>query len=191
MTVSITWKVNSGGWAAATAVDHGAAAAGSILTAQEIEISHDGNNQLSACKFYLAEYSGTYTGATSPNADYTELLNWGAQTAIASFGGFQINMDSINSYPSAKWPAYNDHYDMGTGEYMVFHSDDGTTTRGTTVTDAILLSKSMSDEMSVDGVIPANMTTWPRFKARVQIPADEGVVGIRQFEQKMRFTFTS
>jgi len=182
--VTITWKISD---TPVTSVDHGQGENGDILTAKEIEISHGGTYQITGCKFYLAEYSGDYSGGgASPSADLAELLAWGAQVTASAWGGFCINMDAVNAFPAGDWPAYDDHLDSANGEYAVFK-----TGQGEAIANAILLSSAMSTAMSVDGVIPAAASPWPKFQARVAIPTDEDTAGVRKFDQKLRFTYTS
>lgn len=182
--VTTIWKISG---SPVTSIDHGQGENGNILTAKEIEISHSGTYQITNCKFYLAEYSGDYSGGgASPAEDYAELLAWGAETTEDAWGGFCVNMDAVNSFPSGDWPVYNNHLDTINGEYAVFK-----TGQGASVDNAITLSKKMSSAMSVDGVIPASASPWPKFRARIVIPTDEDTAGVRKFDQKLRFSYTS
>jgi hypothetical protein len=44
--------------------------------------------------------------------------------------------------------------------------------------------------MSVDGTIP-NGVNNATFQMRIKVPTDEDTAGIRQFDQVMKYTFTS
>ena len=58
--VNITWKDSIG--STITEVDHGTGGNGDVLAEQEISIQHDGTNQITGCKFWIGQYSGSYVG---------------------------------------------------------------------------------------------------------------------------------
>lgn len=179
MTVSITFSATNGG-SAITSLDNGSAAADSNTTEQEIFIRHDGANQISNCGFYLAAKSGTYGGDFSAAADLAEILEWGDATTEASFGGFLINMDATGGYTS--WPTYTS---KGGTSYNTFRTGAGDSS-----TNKILLAVNMGLTGSV-GTLQAGDEPNVRFKCRIDVPSDETVLGVRQFDQKLSFIYTS
>jgi hypothetical protein len=56
--------------------------------------------------------------------------------------------------------------------------------------NAVTLSEKMSASMSVDGTIP-NAVTSATFQIRIKIPTDEDTAGVRQFDQVLKYTYTS
>lgn len=164
-----------------TGADLGVKTNGEITDAQELYLEHDGANQIINCKFYLAAYSGTYGGDDSPANDLAELLDWGSQSVEDDFGGFQINMDRTGGWATA-WPTYDAH-SVSSLSY-VFE-----TGVGDSVDNAIALATGMGCP-SV-GVIPSGADPNVGFRCRVQIPTNEDTPGVRQFDLKLRFTFTS
>ena len=181
MSVSITWNQSG---SPVSSVSHGSGGNGDTLPEQEISIEHDGNNPITNCQFFLAAKSDPYSGDFSKSQDLAKLLSWGDGNIANDFGGFQINMDAIGSFPAGKWPTEADKIDSGSGEYHVFY-----TGHGDSYSNGIVLHQNMSGDMTQMGVIPVNAEA--SFKCRIQIPTSEGTIGIRQFDQRLRFTFTS
>lgn len=179
MTVSITFSTTNGG-SAITSLDNGIATAGSPTAEQEIFIRHDGENQISNCGFYLAAKSGTYGGDFSAAADLAEMLEWGDATTEASFGGFLVNMDATGGYTT--WPTYSSK--SGTS-YNTCRTGAGDSS-----TNKILLAVNMGLTGSA-GTLQTGDEPNVRFKCRIAIPSDEGVLGVRQFDQKLHFVYTS
>lgn len=171
MAVDITWSDSDGGSAITQPVDHGSGANGDTLTYQEIFLRHSANQQISSCKFFL--FGG----------DSQEILYWGSELYEANkFGGFQINMDAINSY-AGDWPSLD--Y-KNPDQSRTFYAGAGDNAQ-----NGITLVKQMSGGMIQDGVIPADCSPDPSFRARIQIPTDEEETGTRSFSLKLRFTYTS
>jgi len=179
MTISITFSSTNGG-TAITSLDNGSSAAGSNTTEQEVFIRHDGNNPITNCGFYLAEKSGTYGGNFSAAADLAEILEWGDETTAAAFGGFMLNMDATGGYTT--WSTYSSK--SGTS-YNVCRTGAGDSS-----TNKILLATNMGLTGSA-GTLQAGDEPNVRFKCRIAVPSDETVLGIRQFGQKIHFTYTS
>jgi hypothetical protein len=175
MSVNITWSSSNGG-TAITSLAHGEAAPGNYPTTQEIFIRHDGVSQISQCKFYLV---GSGSNAA---IDLAEILNWGDGEASSSFGGLLLNMNANGGFPSSDWPTYGDK--NGTN-YNVFR-----TGVGDSATNGILLSTEMGLSGSA-GTIQTGSSPGVSFQCRIQIPSSEATTGARQFDQQMRFTFTS
>jgi hypothetical protein len=185
VSVTITWKQAS--VEITQPLDHGSGSNGDTLTAQEVSISHDGSNQITNCKFYLAAYSGTYTGGATAAADLAEIIAWGDSQATApgdtaaDFGGLQLNMNAAGGFPSGDWPT---HATKSGANFNVFRTGAGNSS-----VNAITLPIAMGGGMVTDGVIPAGGEV--SFRCRVQLPTNEDTVGARQVDQKLRFTYTS
>jgi len=180
MTVNITWKLSG---SAVTAVDHGSGTNGDSLTTKVLFIEHDGLNQLTECKFWIDAKISDYTGNLTPAADLAEIKAWGDQETEDAFGGFFISMNAVGSFPT--WPVYGTK--LGT-DYFTF-----CTGTGDSIENGVTLHTNMNSTpaMSSSGIIPASCSIWPSFACRVHIPAEVDTVGIRQFVQKLRFTYTS
>ena len=183
MSVDITWSLTNGGTAISTTVDHGSKANGETSTVKEFFVRHDGINEITSTKIFIRAFSGTYLGGTTAAADLAELLNWGDQTTSGSFGGIQVNMDAVNSYPAAQWPTYS----AKDTTYGFAHR----TGVGDSEGNGVLLSKNSYSAAGTDGVIPAGASPNVRFQARVVVPSDEDTVGIRQWETVLAFNYTS
>lgn len=179
---TIIWSTSNEGSAISEPLDHLDAENGQETTEQNLYIRHDATNQLTNCKFWIDEYSGTYSGGASAAADLAELLAWGDGTGD-DFGGFMVNMDASGGFGT--WPTSGD---KNTSTYGVFR-----TGVGDSAANGITLSANMSTTMSVDGVIPGDGShdPNPRCQVRIAIPTNEDTAGIRQFDQKLRFTYTS
>jgi hypothetical protein len=185
MAVSITWSLTDNG-AAETLIDHGNAANGENTTATQIYIRHDGTNEITNCAFYFAEKSGSYTGSLNAVADYAEMLAWGDAGVADDWGGIQVNMDAEGGFSGgATW---------GMSESQKTSADGYKFTARTGVGDGsangVTLSEKMSASMSVDGTIP-NAITNTTFQLRIKIPTNEDTAGVRQFDQVLKYTFTS
>lgn len=180
MAVNITWKSPPGG-TSASSIDHGSGNNGSTLAETEIGISHDGINPITNCRFYIAEKSGVYSGDQNATADLAELLSWGNGSIEADFGGFQINMNQIAGYPAANWPTWdNKQPPYGSSFFSGI---------GDSVSTGITLKTTMDADMLFDGIIPPGKEA--KFKARVHIPTNAVNPGIRQFDQKFRYSYTT
>lgn len=181
MPVSVTWSLTNGGAAISEPLDHGTGVNGDTLAAQEIHLRHDGVNQITNCGFYLAQKSGAYAGDADAPSDLAELLAWGDDSTENGFGGFQVNMDAVGGFGAGAWPLYNSKQPTNGSAFF--------TGVGDTAANKIQLPTSMN--LGTPGNIPAGATPNVRFQARIQVPTDEDTPGVRQFDQKLRFTFTS
>ena len=99
MPVNVTFSKTAGGVAIAdslqgggSGLDHGNVTNGSSTGIQEVFIRHNGANEITDCKFWIAPYSGVYGGGTSASLDLAEILSWGVSNE-----GLRIdpNPDSI------------------------------------------------------------------------------------------------
>ena len=185
MAVSITWSSTAGG-VGITSVSHGSATNGANTTAQQIFVRHDGTNPITACAFYFAQKSGSYTGGFTATTDFAELLAWGDGATANAFGGVQINMDSEGSFSGgATWDMSQSQKTSVDGLKFTVRTSTGDAT-GTAVT----LSEKMSTSMSTNGTLP-NAVTNASFQIRLKVPTDEDTAGTRQFDQVLKYTFTS
>lgn len=180
---TITWSETNEGGAISEPLDHGIKENGQTTDVKNIYIRHDATNQLSNCKFWIGEYSGTYSGGASAAADLAELLGWGDAASADDFGGCFLQMDAQGGFPT--WPTLGDKNATTYGVFRSGVGDDPST--------GITLSQYMSTVMTQDGVIPGDGShdPNPRFQMKVQIPTNESTAGVRQFDQKLRFTYTS
>jgi hypothetical protein len=187
MAVSITWSTTAGG-SGISSVAHGTSVNGANTTAQQLFLRHDGANPITACAFFFAQKSGSYTGAATAADDFTELLGWGDATPANDFGGIQVNMDAESI------PAFSGGATWGMSETQKSSVDGYKFTARTGVADAtgnaVVLSEKMSASMSTNGVIPAGVQD-ATFEIRVLVPTSEATAGIRQFDQILKFTYTS
>jgi hypothetical protein len=190
MAVNIHWASDDNGTDITQALDHGNSSVGSTTSEQTIYIYHDGTNDLTSCAFYLDQYSGIYSGGASASEDLEELLGWGDSALAASFGGYQINMDAANSFAAA-WPDESNHNVGLTG--FVFNNTDS---QGDLLANGITLAAAMqSDGLGTAGLCPANPPngygTGYLFKARIEVPSNEIILGVRQFDLVMSYSYTS
>lgn len=187
MPVSITWSSTSGG-AATTLIDHGSVANGAYSSPnQDVYLSHDGLNSITACAFYFQAKASGYTGAASGVLDFAEIKAYGDLSTVSGHGGVQLNMDPLNAsvYNATTWDLSESVKSVGSPTYA-FTMKTGT---GDTSSTAVTLNALMSAGMTVEGEIPTGVEA--RFLARFQVPTDEDTAGIRQLEQVLLYTFTS
>lgn len=190
MAVNVYWASDNNGSAISQPLNHGDVSNGSETSAQTIWIYHDGTNAITNCGFYLAQYSGSYTGAVSALADYNELLAWGDGGTDDAWGGYQINMDASGGFSSA-WPTRSTNPVSDLGYNFNTDSDMGSDTD-----NAITLAAEMKGGGGgSDGEIPANPPNGygldHKFQARIKVPADEDTAGKRQFDLVLKYTYTS
>lgn len=181
MAITIKWALTDGGAAITNDVSHGSGSSGTTLSAKTIFISHNGTNSITNAKLYLAAKSNGYTGSGSPTTDLTEILSWGDQLNTANFGGIQINMDAANSFPNSAWGTVTDR-DPTNG----FSLRSGV---GDTQDNAVALK--VSTGVPAEGVIPAGSTPDVSFEFRVKIPSSLATTGTRQFDLRMRYSYTN
>jgi len=181
MAITVTWSSTDGGSAISEPLNHGSAAAGNILTAQTIFLAHNGTSPITGCVFYIEEKSGTYGGAATPSADLAELLGWGDDSTANGYGGYQLNMDANGSFPALSFPVFNNKQRNQSVTFL--------TGVGDSPANGVPLPTTMGLTNAQE--IPIGTSPGISFQCRIQIPTDEGVAGIRQFDQKLRFTFTS
>lgn len=185
MAVSITWSATAGG-TAITNVNHGNAANGAVTSAQQVYIRHDGTNPITGCSFYFGQKTGSYTGSFNAAADFTEIRAWGDGGTANAFGGVQVNMDAEGGFSGgASWDMSESQKTSTDGYKFTMRTGTADVTG-----NSVDLSEKMSASMSVDGTIPNGITNVT-FQIRIKIPTDEDTAGIRQFDQVLKFTYTS
>lgn len=185
MTVSITWSISAGG-SSATDFDSGTSSNGSTTTPVQIFVRHDGVNPITNAGFYFTQKSGVYSGDSSSPEDITELLTWGDSITTDDFGGIQLNMDATGGFTGGTNWGMSETQKTSTDNLKVTVRTD----TGDKPSTAILLSKNMSASMVTDGTIPAGVND-ASFKIRLKVPTSTDTLGVRQFDQVLRFDFTS
>lgn len=174
MAVGLIWSFTNGGDAIVDIVDHGNASNGANTASQVIYIRHDGVNPITNTGLYIRQYSGSYTGAATAVDDYQELLSWGDATVAADFGGFEV------SFNGSTWPSVSSKSPSN-----AFVARTGT---GDNETNAVTLPTATGADVA--GEIQASETDV-NFTCRIVVPTNEDTVGLRQFDQVLRYTFTS
>ena len=183
--VSIIWSLTNGGPALDEPIDHGDNATVNTLGPTTLYIRHTGASPITGCQFYLAEYSGTYSGDASATDDYNELVAWGDAAGAGTFGGFEINQNAVGDFPAASWPTLANKTTTDLLGQVI------KTGFGELLANAIPLKKESYSAGGVDEEIPIGIAPNVRVQTRVVVPTDEAVPGVRQFETILKFTFTS
>jgi len=177
----IIWSLTNGGAAITDTTDDGSSANGETTTAYEVFLRHDGDNPITSCKIYMEQYTGVYSGGATAAADFNEIRGWGDGVTAAAFGGVQFNMNATGSYPSASWTTYLTK--ITTGGSVVRTGVGDSAANGITIS-------SLSGATS-DGTVQAGTAPNVRFKMRVEVPANETVVGVRMYGLNLSFSYTS
>jgi hypothetical protein len=181
MAINITWSTTNGGASVSDGFDNGDAANGSSSVVQEVFIRHDGLNSITDVGMFIRALTGTYSGGATPAEDLSELLGWGDAVLAADFGGFQVNLDAVGSYPGAAWPVAA----TPTPTNGSVHK----TGVGDSASNAIEVITEMG--CSVDGEIQTGSAPNVRFSCRVEIPSSETTSGIREWDQCLSYNYTS
>jgi len=183
-TVNIIWSLTNNGTAITDVVDCGNVTNNDTTTVETFFIRHDGSAAITAVKFYIRQYSGTYSGGASAAGDIAELLGWADAATAAAFGGVFLNMYATED-PTAfttNWPT------LGTKS-----PDYGSAFRtgvGDTADNGITLVAQSSATDTVDGTI-TNAIKDHSFQIKVTVPEDEDTTGVREFELICAYTYTS
>lgn len=183
MTVSIVWSLSNGGSAVDEPVDLGDIGVGQNSTALQVFVAHTGEEPITNCALYMGEYTDTYGGDAGAIADYSSLIEWGNSPSAGGYGGLAVNFDAEGSFASS-WPSFGDSSPSHGLSHMLRSGV------GDTFGNAIMFPPEASSEMTVSGVIPAEMTNWPSFQLRLAVPSDESSA-LRQMELRLRFIYTS
>lgn len=181
-TVNIIWSFEPGGNAIEDYVDHGDISNGSNSGGRIIYVRHDGENAITDVGFFIREYTGTYNGDATSNADIVEILSWGDGTTAAAFGGVMINWDAVNSF-AADWPVWN----LKDPDYAFVHQ----TGTGDSELNAVTLPGGGIAGTDVEGEIASGDNPGVRFKMRIEVPSNEDTVGVRLFDHVAKYTYTS
>ena len=185
MAVSITWSLTDNG-TAETLIDHGSASNGSNTTERQIYLRHNGVNPITDCGFYFTTKSGAYTGGLNAVADFAEMLAWGDAGVADDWGGVQVNMDAEGGFSGgATWGMSESQKTSADGYKFTLRSGTADSSA-----NALTLSEKMSASMTVNGEIPAGVTNTT-FQLRIKVPTNEDTAGVRQFDQVLKYTFTS
>lgn len=180
MPVGIVFSSTNGG-STITDLDCGNVSNGAETSAQTVYVRHDGVNSITSVKLYIQAYTGSYTGGATALEDYAELISWGDATNALSWGGLLINMDATGGFPSSAWPTLASK----SPTYGICHRT------GVADSSANAVTISSRTGATADGTIQAGSSPNVRFQAKVVVPPNEDTVGIRLFEQKILYSYTS
>ena len=143
-------------------INHGNVANGEETQPEDIYISHDGTNEITDCKFYFNQFSGTYEGAQTAALDLDELKAWGdADTADS----FLIDVDHDGIY----------EYNLRTGQM-----DEEA--------NAVALDDASAGGTNPDDI---GVGGEGHIKLKLVIPSVEGIPGVRQVDFLMKYSYTS
>jgi hypothetical protein len=169
MAVSVTFSRVSSGQAIAdvlkgtnSGINHGNVANGQETYPEDIYISHDGNNEITDCKFYFQEFTGTYEGAQTAALDFDELVAWGDAD---SSEGMLIDVDHDSVY----------EYNLRTAQM-----DEEA--------NAVALDDSSAGGTNPDDI---GVSGEAHIKLKIAVPSDESIPGIRQVDFLMKYSYTS
>jgi len=176
----IIWSLTNAGPAITEEYDHGSATNGASTPSKEFYLRHTYLNPITNASLFTRLVTGTYGGAKNAQDDYDEIVGWGDETDVDDFGGLAVNMDALGSYATA-WPSYL--VPTATEAYMV------ATGRGDSELNARVLTTQTG--CPTEGQVLNGGSPNVRFKVRFDIPNNEGVLGIRQVEQVLRYDYTS
>ena len=169
MVVNVTFSRTSGGLAIADILEgsenglkHGAVANGEETIKESIYIRHDGDNEITDCKFYCEQFSGSYGGNSSASLDFDELKEWGGSNASKGFL-IDVNNDSVYEYNLKVGQ-------MDEEANAVSLDDSGA-------------GGSNPDDIGVGGEAHINV--------KVAVPSTVDIAGIRQFDMIFKYSYTS
>lgn len=187
MSIQIIWSTTNGGSALDEPVSHGDNVSGNELDAQTLFLRHTGENPLTSCAIYIRAYSSTYSGDATASADLSEIIAWGDAASEEDFGGFQVNFNAVDDFPSESWSTYANKTTVDTlGD--TFRSGTG---HGSSYAERITIPKETYDAGGVDGEIPAGLSPDVSMQFRFVIPESEDTSGTRLIEQVLVFNYTS
>jgi len=166
MTVNITWSENAGG-SAITSVSWGNIQNGDEATAKDVYFWHDGTEKITNCQLYIQPFSGTYNGSASAQDDYNELIAWGDG---ASDEGFLLNQNTEN----------------GSSSYQTHNSSQGTASAPFTLSRNAVIG---AGGAGTAGELDAGETA--HIQVKIKVPSGEDTAGTRQFDQCLKYTYTS
>jgi len=179
--VAITWSLTNGGAAITDVIDHSTVNNGSASAPKQIFLRHDGVFSITGCGLYIRQYSATYNGDATAPLDFAEMLEWGDSATSEGFGGFEVNMDAIDTYPAEQWPTF---LDKTTPYGYVCRTGVGDSA-GTAVT---LVTQTGCTAL---GEIQTGASPNVRFSCRFEVPSNEDTLGVRLIDQVLLYTYTS
>lgn len=179
MTVNITMASQSAGNQVEEVIDLGDVSPSNTSSTVDLYIRHDAtNNAITDCSFYIVRYAGSdYTGANSPDDDYTEVIQWGDDSGASSTGGggLYLNQNHSGSFPTADWHPFRSSFGSDpNNSIQLVQSAINNTGTGWTPTD---------------GEIPVNGEA--HIKTRWDIPLSASSAGIRFIQLVMAYSYTS
>jgi len=181
MSVNLIWSLTNGGDPLEAIVNHGNSSNGDITASIELFVRHDGDNEITGAGLYVSIYTGSYSGGVTAAADLAELLGWGDGATAAAFGGFQCNLLATTNYPDSGWPIYTTPSPTGG-----FVHRTGT---GDSEGNAVVMP--VTTGATASGEIQSGASPNVRFKIRCEVPTDEDTIGLRQWDHKMTYSYTS
>lgn len=167
MSVNIIWSLTEGGDPISSTIDHGDYANGEETDSTKLWIRHDGGAAITNVGVYIRTYTGTYAGSFTPAGDITEILSWGSGEDDY-FGGFQYSWDNSD------WPTDSLGNVCQVG-------------KGDSETNAITLPAEVTG--AAEGTI--DPSTSASFYVRVAVPTTVDTIGARQWDQVLRYSYTS
>ena len=145
-----------------TGINHGNAANGKETYQEDIYIRHDGINEITDCKFYCQQFTGTYEGGQTAALDFDELKAWGDADAAKSYL-IDVNHDGIYEY------------NLRTGQM-----DEEV--------NAVALDDASAGGINTDDI---GVGGEAHIKLKIAVPSAENVPGIRQLDFLMKYSYTS
>lgn len=174
----IVWSYTQGGSAITDEVDHGDVSNSSTTTPQTLYVRHTYANEITDVGLYIREFSGTYDGDFTANGDLLEVLGWGTSDEADGFGGVEV------LFSGSTWPVYdNKEDDVDPQEYFVFRPG-----RGDSEANAVTIPTTAGADTA--GEIQVGETDVC-FDMRIEIPANEDIIGDRLFDMVLTYTYTS
>jgi len=186
MGVSIMWSLTNGGESISELVDHGNISNGAATGPATLYLRHDGVNNITNVGLYIRAYSSTYGGSFTATGDFNEILSWGNGATDDAFGGFEVNLNASGGFLTSSWPSRSEKTVLVGGKIAGFVHYPG---YGDSEPNAVELS-SLTGAID-DGEIQPGNSPNVRLKVRIVAPTDEDTIGYRQFDQVLRFNFTS
>jgi hypothetical protein len=170
MSVDITWSESQAGAAITPPLVWSSIANGGS-SSDELYITHDGVEKITACEFYIQAYTGTYSGSFDAATDYAELLDWGGAVVTE---GFLIDQNT----------------ESGVADPQTHKSTQGTSTTAFALSRNCIIGAAGAGtageiEGSSIGTEEAHVTV------SIAVPSSESSAGTRQFDQCLAFTYTS
>ena len=197
MAVVVTWSTTDNGTAETDLQDYGAVSqpgGGGAVASSVLQhfIRHDGTNEITGVGFYIAEYSGTYTGADSPANDLSEILAQGDATTATAI------MDALDDTPGtdstkgliSDLPATNFGINVRTGQGDLLANPIPLPANGDATTAGPLHPTSAFSGADTATEIQSSETDV-NFYTRFLVPEDVANVGVRQIDLVVTYTFTS